>query len=194
MHLRYVSREDYRDKTSKAFAEKYLLDFSDCYFIPEGGTNMLAVKGCEEILSDVEIDFDFVCCAVGTGGTISGLINSLKSHQMALGFPSLKGADFLNEEIAKYVSSSQWTLNLDHHFGGYAKVNKALIDFINNFKTAHHISLDPVYTGKMLFGLWDLIEKDYFRRGSTIIAIHTGGLQGIEGMNQRIKNKGLQIL
>ena len=194
MQLRYVSREDYRDKTSKAFAEKYLLDFNDCYLIPEGGTNLLAVKGCEKILSDVEIDFDFVCCAVGTGGTISGLINSLKSHQRALGFPSLKGADFLTEEIVKYVSNSQWTLNLDYHFGGYAKVNKALIDFINNFKTTHHIPLDPIYTGKMLFGLWDLIEKDYFRSGSTIIAIHTGGLQGIEGMNQRIKNKGLQIL
>ena len=189
-----MSREDYRDKSSKAFVEKYLLDFSEFYLIPEGGTNLLGVKGCEEILSDVEIDFDFVCCAVGTGGTISGLINSLKPHQRALGFTSLKGAYFLTEEIAKYVSNSQWTLNLDHHFGGYAKVNKVLIDFINNFKKTHHISLDPVYTGKMLFGLWDLIEKDYFRRGSTIIAIHSGGLQGIEGMNQRIKNKGLQIL
>ena len=131
---------------------------------------------------------------MGTGGTISGLINSLKPHQSVLGFPSLKGADFLTEEIAKYVSNSQWTLNLDHHFGGYAKVNSALIDFINYFKTTHHIPLDPVYTGKMLFGLWDLIEKDYFRRGSTIIAIHTGGLQGIKGMNLLNKNKGLQIL
>ena len=194
MHLRYVSREDYRDKNSKGFAEKYLLDFSEYYLIPEGGTNLLAVKGCEEILSDVEIDFDFVCCAVGTGGTISGLINSLKPHQRAIGFSSLKGADFLIEEIAKYVINSKWNLNLDYHFGGYAKVNSALIDFINYFKTIHHIPLDPVYTGKMLFGLWDLIEKDYFRRGSTIIAIHSGGLQGIEGMNQRIKNKGLQIL
>ena len=194
MQLCYVRREDYRDKTSKAFAEKYLLDFSECYLIPEGGTNLLAVKGCEEILSGVEIDFDFVCCSVGTGGTISGLINSLNPHQRALGFSSLKGADFLIEEIAKYVSNSQWALNLDYHFGGYAKVNSTLIDFINYFKTTHHIPLDPVYTGKMLFGLWDLIEKDYFRRGSTIIAIHTGGLQGIEGMNQRIKNKGLHIL
>lgn len=194
MHLHYLSREDYRNKTSKEFAEKYLLDNSDCYLIPEGGTNLLAVKGCEEILSDVEIDFDFVCCSVGTGGTISGLINSLKSHQRALGFPSLKGADFLNKEIAQYVSNSQWALNLDYHFGGYAKVNSVLIDFINYFKKTHNIPLDPVYTGKMLFGLWKLIEKDYFRKGSTIIAIHTGGLQGIVGMNQRIKNKGLQIL
>ena len=99
----------------------------------------------------------------------------------------------MNEEIAMYVSNSQWTLNLEYHFGGYAKVNSVLIDFINYFKKIHHIPLDPVYTGKMMFGLWELIEKDYFRRGSTIIAVHTGGLQGIVGMNQRIKNKGLQI-
>ena len=193
MQLRYLNRKDYQDKTSKEFAKKYLLDFSEYYLIPEGGTNLLGVKGCEEILSDVEIDFDFVCCAVGTGGTISGLINSLKSDQRALGFPSLKGADFLNEEIAIYANNSQWNLNLDYHFGGYAKVNSVLINFINYFKKTHHIPLDPVYTGKMLFGLWELIEKDYFRRGSTIIAIHTGGIQGIVGMNQRIKNKGLQI-
>ena len=125
---------------------------------------------------------------------MSGIINSLKPHQQAIGFPALKGADFLNEEINKYVQNSQWSLNLDYHFGGYAKVNDNLIDFVNRFKLKNKIPLDPVYTGKMMFGLWDLIEKDYFRRGSTIIAIHTGGLQGIDGINKRLKNKGLQIL
>jgi len=194
MEFRYVDRSAYREKTSKEFQEKYLSDIQDYYLIPEGGTNELAVKGCEEILGDMELDFDVVCCACGTGGTISGLINSLKPHQKAIGFPALKGSGFLNEEINKYVRNSQWSLNLDYHFGGYAKVNENLIDFVNTFKVKHKIPLDPVYTGKMMFGLWDLIEKDYFRRGSTIIAIHTGGLQGIEGMKERLKNKGLQIL
>ena len=83
---------------------------------------------------------------------------------------------------------------MDYHFGGYAKVNEVLVDFVNKFKMKHKIPLDPIYTGKMMFGLWDLIEKDYFRRGSTIIVVHTGGLQGIVGMNERLKNKGLQIL
>ena len=194
MEFRYVDRSAYRKRQTNEFQEEYLSDIQDYYLIPEGGTNELAVKGCEEILGDIELDFDVVCCACGTGGTMSGIINSLKPHQQAIGFPALKGADFLNEEINKYVQNSQWSLNLDYHFGGYAKVNDNLIDFVNRFKLKNKIPLDPVYTGKMMFGLWDLIEKDYFRRGSTIIAIHTGGLQGIEGMNERLKNKGLQIL
>jgi len=194
MEFRYVDRTSYRGKDSIEFQEEHLSDIERYYLIPEGGTNELAVKGCEEILGDIEIDFDFVCCACGTGGTISGIINSLKKHQKAIGFPALKGAGFLNNEIGVYVKNSQWELNLNYHFGGYAKVSSSLIEFINNFKEKHQIPLDPVYTGKMMYGLWDLIEKDYFRRGSSIVVIHTGGLQGIEGMNTRLKNKGLKIV
>ena len=194
MEFRYLSRSDYRLKNDPAFLKSLLKNEKEYYLIPEGGTNKLAVKGCEEILTNLPIDFDYVCCACGTGGTISGLINSLKSSQKAIGFPALKGAHFLNEEIEKFTNNSQWELNLDYHFGGYAKAKPDLINFMNSFKAKHNITLDPVYTGKMLFGLWDLIEKDYFRAGSTIIAVHTGGLQGIDGMNDRLKNKGLQIL
>jgi len=194
MEFRYLSRSDYRLKNDPAFLKSLLKNEKEYYLIPEGGTNKLAVKGCEEILTNLSIDFDYVCCACGTGGTISGLINSLKSSQKAIGFPALKGAHFLNEEIEKFTNNSQWELNLDYHFGGYAKAKPDLINFMNSFKAKHNITLDPVYTGKMLFGLWDLIEKDYFRAGSTIIAVHTGGLQGIDGMNDRLKNKGLQIL
>jgi 1-aminocyclopropane-1-carboxylate deaminase len=194
MELRYVDRSAYREKMSKEFKAKYLADIESYYLIPEGGTNKLAVRGCEEILSEIPIDFDVACCACGTGGTLSGIINSLKPHQRALGFVSLKGGDFIHDEIRKYVINSQWSLNLDYHFGGYAKVDRVLVDFINQFKLKHNIALDPIYTGKMMFGLWNLIENGYFRRGTTIIAIHTGGLQGILGMNERNRAKGLQIL
>ena len=194
MELRYLSRSDYRLKEKSEFLQSLLDNEKDYYLIPEGGTNELAVQGCEEILINLSIDFDYVCCACGTGGTISGIINSLKSHQRAIGFPALKGAGFLKEDIGKYVCNSQWELNLDYHFGGYAKVKPELINFMNSFKTKHQIPLDPIYTGKMLFGLWNLIEKDYFRAGCTIVAVHTGGLQGIDGMNDCLKNKGLQIL
>ena len=194
MELRYLSRTDYRMKEDAEFLNSILKNEKEYYLIPEGGTNELAVKGCEEITADLRVNFDYICCAVGTGGTISGIINSLKKHQKAIGFPALKGGGFLKVEIAKYTTNSQWELNLEYHLGGYAKVKPELINFMNSFKAQHQIPLDPVYTAKMLFGLWDLIEKDYFRAGSTIIVVHTGGLQGIEGMNERLKNKGLQIL
>ena len=194
MELRYVSRVAYQERATSEFIENHLFDISNYYLIPEGGTNHLAVKGCEEILADIDFDFDVVCCSCGTGGTLSGIINTLKPHQSAIGFSSLKGGDFLKDEISKYVINSQWSLNLDYHFGGYAKVDEGLVEFINQFHHKHGIPLDPVYTGKMIYGLWDLIEKDYFRSGSSIVAIHTGGLQGIEGMNERLKVKGLKIL
>jgi len=194
MEFRYLSRTDYRLKEKPEYLQQLLKHEKGYYLIPEGGTNDLAVKGCEEIVVDLKVDFDYICCAVGTGGTISGIINSLKSHQKAIGFPALKGGGFLKNDIEKYTINSQWELNLDYHFGGYAKVKPELINFINSFKIQHQVPLDPVYTAKMLFGIWDLIEKDYFRACSTIIAVHTGGLQGIEGMNERLKNKGLQIL
>lgn len=194
MELRYVSRMDYKKKSSIEFQKNYFRELNNYYLIPEGGTNSLAVKGCAEILMNCPIDFDFVCCACGTGGTLSGLINGLKPNQHALGFAALKGASFLKDYIFSQVSQSNWSLIEDYHFGGYAKVDTALVDFVNSFKTKHKIGLDPVYTGKMMFGLWDLIEKDYFREGSKIIAIHTGGLQGLKGMNERLKNKDLQFL
>lgn len=194
MELRYVSRVDYKNKNTPEFQGEYFKELKNFYVIPEGGTNSLAVKGCSEILTDCTIDFDIVCCACGTGGTLSGLIHSLKPHQHAMGFPVLKGTSFLNNYIDSQVLQSNWSLIEDYHFGGYAKVDSALVDFVNNFKRKHRIALDPIYTGKMMFGLWDLIDKDYFRENTKIIAIHTGGIQGIKGMNERLKNKDLQFL
>lgn len=173
MDLRFVSREEYRSKD----ASLVLSMTDDCYILPEGGTNELAVKGCSEILSHIDIPFDYVCCAVGTGGTIAGIISSLKVHQKAIGFPVLKGGEFLKNEIEKLTSSKvNFELQTDYHFGGYAKKNNELLSFISDFKLKHNIQLDFVYTGKMMFGVFDLIMKNYFPKGATIIAIHTGGL------------------
>ena len=184
----FVSREDYRRKNEDAFVQRLEKQFENFYLLPEGGTNGLAVKGCEEILEETDTDFDFICCAVGTGGTISGIINSSKVSQQVLGFPALKG-DFLNEDICKFVTQSNWGLVTDYHFGGYAKVTEGLIEFINNFYQKFQVPLDPIYTGKMAFGVLDLIEKKKFPKGSKILMIHTGGLQGIAGMNVLLKQK-----
>jgi len=193
MQLKFISRENYRHKKTDQFIEKLKGEYGNFYMIPEGGINALAIKGCEEILNDEDKQFDYICCAVGTGGTISGLINCSQTSQQVLGFPALKG-DFLIEDISKFVSKNQWKLINDYHFGGYAKINLELISFINEFKKNHHIPLDPIYTGKMMFGIFDLIEKGYFPDKSRILAIHTGGLQGIEGMNSKLRKRNLPLI
>ncbi|MCF6347424.1 MAG: pyridoxal-phosphate dependent enzyme [Flavobacteriaceae bacterium] len=193
MQFKFVSRKDYRKKTESKFLAALENEFGNFYVLPEGGTNELAIKGCEEILTKEDHIFDYVCVSVGTGGTISGLINSTKKHQRILGFPALKG-NFLQEEIKLFTTKDNWELITDYHFNGYGKINSELITFINQFKERTGIPLDPVYTGKMLFGIVNLIGKDYFKKGSKILAIHTGGLQGIQGMNMKLQQKGLPII
>ncbi|WP_439152188.1 1-aminocyclopropane-1-carboxylate deaminase/D-cysteine desulfhydrase [Winogradskyella sp.] len=190
MKLVFIDRATYKNKTNEAFISSLESDFGDFYLIPEGGTNDFAVKGCEEILKPEDSKYDFICVAVGTGGTISGIINASDNHQNILGFPALKG-DFLMEDIRKFAKQNNWKLITDYHFGGYAKINTELVTFINQFKRKYSIPLDPIYTGKMLFGIFDLIDKRYFAKDSRILVIHTGGLQGIAGMNQLLSQKNM---
>ena len=137
--------------------------------------------------------FTHITCAVGTGGTISGLINSSGQKQQIIRFSSLKGA-FLSDVICNFVLKTNWNINEAYHFGGYGKVNDELISFLNLFYNQTAIPLDPVYTGKMVFGVLNLIEKAYFPNNSKILMIHTGGLQGIKGMNFVLKNKNKEII
>ncbi|NDP27565.1 MAG: 1-aminocyclopropane-1-carboxylate deaminase/D-cysteine desulfhydrase [Flavobacterium sp.] len=193
MQFKFVTRESYRHKTETHFIANLKHEYGDFYLVPEGGTNKFAVKGCEEILSRNDSEYNYICTAVGTGGTISGIINSVLPHQKVLGFPALKG-DFLKEDIRKFARNQNWTLINEYHFGGYGKVNPELIAFINQFYLENQVPLDPIYTGKMVFGVMDLINKNYFPENSKILLIHTGGLQGIAGMNLKLKAKQLPII
>lgn len=193
MDLEFISRAAYRNKNEVSFLKSLNIKYPNFYIIPEGGTNARAVRGCSEILTEKDRDFDVICCAVGTGGTISGLINSSLPHQKIIGFPALKGA-FLNEDIRKFAQHSNWELCANYSFGGYAKVNQELIQFINQFKNDFGIPLDPVYTAKMMFGIDDLVKKGFFSRSTKILAIHTGGLQGISGMNDYLKKNNLELI
>lgn len=188
MHLHYCTREDYRKKNEQEFINALENRYGDFYLIPEGGSNALAVKGCEEfakaILNDAAVDFDYLCLPVGTGGTMSGLIAGINDQKSIIGFPVLKGADFLEQDIKKILSESysrdfeNWMLDLNYHFGGYAKSTPELLDFIQHMKIKHDLPLDHVYTGKLLWAVMDYIKKGKFVKGSTVLAIHTGGLQG----------------
>lgn len=180
MKLHYVDRETYRTKNDPEFIEHLQKKFGGFYLIPEGGSNALAVKGIQELAQQLNVDFDYLCCPVGTGGTLAGLISGLPDQKQIVGFSSLKGGDFLKQDIEHFVGTdkSNWKIETNYHFGGYGKQTPDLLNFIRNFESQHHILLDQVYTGKMLFGIFDLIRKKYFKSGSTILAIHTGGLQG----------------
>jgi len=190
MQLHFVSRSAYRDK--KALLAQFQVDLDSTYILPEGGTNEHALKGCAEIIKnyDDQSTVDFWCVACGTGGTTAGMVTALLPNQKVMGFSVLKG-DFLNKAIEKLLlgvnekKSQNWSINTDYHFGGYAKFDDNLIEFINTFKLKNQIQLDPIYTGKMFYGIYDLIKKGYFPKGSTIMAVHTGGQQGITGFNQR---------
>ena len=194
MHLKFISRTQYKQKNDPLFLKELQAEFGDFYCLPEGGSNELAVKGCREIISEIEQQMDglpdYFCVCCGTGGTIAGMIAELKGHSKVIGFSALKG-NFLQEEVVNLLAKSDipeynnWEINTDYHFGGYAKWKPPLIDFINQFKRNHNIPLDPIYTGKMFYGIFDLMKNGFFEKGATIVAVHTGGLQGIEGFNQR---------
>ena len=187
MELYYMDRESYRQKDDPANIESLHVQIGDFYLIPEGGTNVLAVEGAEEIIDEIDIEFDYICTAVGTGGTLAGLVAGLKGAKHTIGFSSLKGQDTLTAAVKQLVVDfcgqefSNFVINTDYHFGGYAKVKPELITFIKDFKEEYDVQLEPVYTGKMFYGLFDLIEKDYFPKGARIVALHTGGLQGLSG-------------
>jgi len=185
MKLHYVSRSDYREKTTPFFLEKLKAEFGDFYLMPEGGTNDLAIKGAGEIL-DTNDTQDYICCSVGTGGTISGLINTINSNQQVIGFPAIKGSDLLQKNIKNWTIKENYNLITTYTGGGYSKLTKELVKFINEFYLLHNIPLDTLYTGKMMLGILDLVTKDYFPKGSSILAIHTGGLQGNKGMSERL--------
>jgi 1-aminocyclopropane-1-carboxylate deaminase len=193
MKLHYLDRKSYRNKNSPGLIKEFQNKFGDFYLLPEGGTNELAVKGCSEIINKIDIDFEFICCPCGTGGTLAGLISGLKGKKIALGFAVLKGASFLKENVTSLIRSSNenifnnWDINLDYHFGGYAKVDEQLLDFVSRFNASTKIPIEPIYTGKMLFGIYDLITTGFFNEGNRIIALHTGGLQGLKGLSERKK-------
>ncbi|MVX35490.1 1-aminocyclopropane-1-carboxylate deaminase/D-cysteine desulfhydrase [Myroides sp. LoEW2-1] len=177
MLFEFVTRTQYREKSDLSFVNYLKQVYGDFYLVPEGGTNELAIRGTEEILKEEDKVFDYICCAAGTGGTVAGIINASTERQQVLGFPALKG-DFLFDEIRKYTNRTNWDLILDYHFGGYGKVTQELIDFLLNIEKKTGVLFDPIYNGKMLFGVLKMIEQDKFPENSKILLIHSGGLQG----------------
>ena len=189
VELHFVSRSDYRSKTEPSFIERLKNKFGEFYLLPEGGSNALAVKGCKEIIDYIPIDFDYICTPVGSGGTLAGITTGLKSHQQAIGFSALKGADYLTNEVNKLMGNfenqnSKFSIIGDYHFGGYAKTTAELLSFKTEFENKFNIPLDYVYTSKMMYGIFDRMQKGDFKEDSNVVVIHTGGLQGNKGFEK----------
>ena len=178
MQLQFVSRENYRLKQNPNYLAQLQQDYPDYYVIPEGGTNPLAIQGCQEILNVQDREnYDLICCAVGTGGTMTGLIEASSTHQHVLGFSALKG-DFLTTEVQQLTHKTNWQITDQFCCGGYAKTTPELLQFIQAFEQNYQIPLEQVYTGKMLMGVFELIQQGHFSAHSRILVIHSGGLQG----------------
>ena len=196
MQLIYVSREAYRHKSEPDFLPSIGIDPACVFVLPEGGTNAAALRGCRELAEEIQAqtDADYITLACGTGGTLAGIVSGLKGSCKALGFSVLKG-DFHQKEVASLLletgteSCCDWQVETAYHFGGYAKWKPELLDFMRDFKSQYGIALDPVYTSKMMYGVFDLIKNGSFPRGSTIVAVHTGGLQGLAGFEQRFSGR-----
>jgi 1-aminocyclopropane-1-carboxylate deaminase len=185
MELKFVSRNLYGNKEELMKWLSNEFDLSDYHIIPEGGANQLGIEGCKEIVSLINIPFDYVAVASGTGTTLSGIVQSIHKNQIAIGFAALKGGTFLVDDVNKTMTNkTEGTFAIidKYHFGGYAKHNAELINFIKKFELDQNIKLDFVYTAKMMYGIYDLIHHKYFPKNATIVAIHSGGLQGNLGI------------
>jgi len=179
MTIDYLDRATYRQKTESAVVERLHRRFGDFFLLPEGGSNAAAVRGAAEISAELPPDYDVVCCPCGTGGTLAGLSAGLPAGKLAVGFAALKGAGFLVDEVTRLqweygTVTDNWNIELGYHFGGFARRKPALDAFIADFRQRHSIDLEWVYVAKMLYGVFDLVERGRFAAGTTIVPVVTG--------------------
>ena len=190
MEFRFVTREAYRNKES--LTQILQKEFPEALIIPEGGTNDRAVEGIQYMLNSETKSFDYLCTAVGTGGTVAGISKFAEENQQVLGFKVVDD-DSLYNRVVELSKRNNCKL-IEAHDGGYGKISDENIRFINVFKEKYGIQLDPIYTGKMMRKIFELIDDNYFPDGSKILAFHTGGLQGIFGANERLKKQNRPLI
>ncbi len=187
MDLLFTDRESYRDKP--ALFQKYFANNPEVLFIDEGGASVEGAKGCSELVDELIETYDHIFCACGTGTTAAGILNGIQKHCLPTQFhavAALKNGGFLKDEIDRFLRSPvNYELHTDYHFGGYGKTDEQLIGFIKQFVAETGILIEPVYTGKMLYAIYDLAAKNYFKPGSKILAIHSGGIWGLLGMREK---------
>ncbi|HEY8929646.1 MAG TPA: pyridoxal-phosphate dependent enzyme [Mucilaginibacter sp.] len=187
MNLIFTDRESYRDKP--ALFTKYFGDDNEAFLIDEGGTSTEGAKGCSELIAELPQNYHHIFCACGTGTTAAGIINGIRQHNLTTRFnavPVFKNGNFLKDEIDKLlINPTDYDLHTGYHFGGYGKADDKLTAFIKKFVAQTGILIEPVYTGKMLYAVYDLAAQNHFAAGSRILAIHSGGIWGLLGMKDK---------
>jgi 1-aminocyclopropane-1-carboxylate deaminase/D-cysteine desulfhydrase-like pyridoxal-dependent ACC family enzyme len=192
MKIHYVSRQEYKKRDEHEYWQTLQAQYDNAYVIPEGGNNVLAVMGCTDIVKRIDqqgVAYDAIAVACGTGGTMAGLIAGSTSDKRIYGFSVLKGDIELENRIEQRLAEvatikhNNWQVMHGYHQGGYAKVSDELLSFMKRFTDNTAIALEPIYTGKMLFGLYSMISEGRIAKGTTVVAVHTGGLQGLRGMS-----------
>jgi 1-aminocyclopropane-1-carboxylate deaminase len=187
MEFVFISREKYKHKEDAAFLNELQTRYKDYLIIPEGGAGVQGAKGCSEITGFAgKENYTHILSAMGTGTMFAGILNAASPNQSVIGVPVLKGiTNFWQQAeymIEKKESIARSQFFYDYHFGGYVKYKPALIEFMNNFYSETGIPTDFVYTGKLVFAVNDLLQKNYFTAGSRLLIIHSGGLQGNAGL------------
>lgn len=192
MQLQFVDRKTYRLKEQTEYLDTLQSQFPNAYIIPEGGSNNLAILGVEEVVTELMQQstqpIDHLFTATGSAGTLSGLMSGVLKHSHTTqvhGIAVLKNAHYLEQSVVDFVAQAEqlnWHLHTNFHEGGYGKISPPLADFCRGFTQHTSIPIEPIYTGKMFYAIWRLIEQDYFSAGSHIVALHTGGLQGLAGL------------
>ena len=183
MNLFFLDRSTYRNnKYNNPIFKTIIKSDENIFVIPEGGFNEFGIKGCEEIMNEVNEYYDIICCSIGSGCTAVGIIKSLSFDQFFLGFSSFKNNSQIKNIISEKVKKINWEINSEYNFGGFGQVNEELKKFIKDFKNTYAIMLDPIYTSKLFFGLFDMISKNKLPKDSRILVLHTGGLQGLQGI------------
>jgi 1-aminocyclopropane-1-carboxylate deaminase len=188
MKLIFTDRESYKNKP--VLFDQVFSNDPSAFFIDEGGASAEAVQGCAELISELPFDFDHIFCAAGTGTTAAGLLQGVQELGLQTAVhvvPVLKGGDFITEEITRYTGpSTQLQVHTDYHFGGYAKTTEPLLMFMRDFVARQGMLIDPVYTAKLFFAIEDLARNGTIKKESKVLAIHTGGLLGIWGMQDKL--------
>jgi len=173
MRLEFMSREDYKSKNESRFLKELIEKYPDAFIVPEGGAGELGILGSKEMLDGINHrQYTHILCAIGTGTSFEGLSQAVGLDTLMIGIVVLKGMQ------AAYTNSHHKQMIHEYHFGGYAKKNEALLAFMNGFYTQTKIPTDFVNTGKLFYGMMDMVEKNNFLSGSRLLVIHSGGLQG----------------